>query len=125
MIVAGKDVVDWVESQLGETFLGGEGVGLMRVGNLVAGVVYCNFSKTGCNMHVASVSPYWFTKEFAKVIFAVPFNQWGYERVTALVYEDNPRSWKFIERIGFVLEGVMRGLQPVRVYGLLKSESRW
>lgn len=125
MIVAGKHVVEWVQNEIGEVFLGGEGVGIERDGKLVAGVVYCNFSKTGCNMHVASITPYWFTRDFAKVVFAVPFKQWGFERVTALVYEDNERSWKFLERIGFVLEGKMRGLQPVRIYGLLNSECRW
>ena len=125
MIFASPDVVRWVENELGETYENGAGVGLERGGKMIAGVVYCNHYKTGCYMHVASVSPYWFTKEFSRAVFAIPFIQWGYERVTALVYDDNEKSKHFLERIGFVHEGTMRGTRPVQIYGLLKTECRW
>jgi RimJ/RimL family protein N-acetyltransferase len=125
LIITGRKVVDWVELQLGEKYAIGEGVGIVRNGEIVAGVVYDQFTNNGCNMHVASISDYWFTRKFAAVAFGVPFVQWGYERVTAPIYSDNEKSINFVKRIGFVHEGTLRGHRPVSIYGLLKTESRW
>jgi len=125
LIISGKHVVDWVSAQLGEVYDGGEGLGLLIDGNLRAGVVYNAFGKNNCQMHVASIGPYWFTKEFAKAVFHVPFVQWGYERVTAPIYEENLKSRRFVEKIGFVLEGTMRGSHPVCIYGLLKKDCKY
>lgn len=125
MIVVGRSIVDWVESQLGEVYEGGEGLGLLINGHLKAGIVYNHFAKNGCHIHVASISPYWFTKEFAEMIFSVPFKQWNYERLTAPIYADNAKSRNFVERIGFVHEGTLRGERPVCIYGLLKKECKY
>ena len=125
MIIAGREVVDWVEKELGETFTNAAGIGLVRKGEIVAGVVYESFSRNSCAMHVASKKNYWFTKEFANAAFGVPFVQWDYERVTAPIYSENEQARRFVEKIGFVHEGTLRGTRPVCIYGLLKSESRW
>lgn len=125
MIVANPGVVRWVEHKLGEKFASDYGIGIMRDGKIVGGVAYDVFSKDSCNMHVFADCKHWFTREFAAVAFGIPFTQWGMERVTAPIYADNLRAVNFVKRIGFTLEGTLRGKRPVELYGMLKDECRW
>lgn len=123
--VVGQHVVEWVEKRLGSTFGVAHGLGLEQDGSLIAGVVYNQFMDNGCCIHVAATVKHWFTPKFARSVFSIPFGQWGYERVTGLVYADNIKAMEFDERIGFVREGLMRGARPVVILGMLRSECRW
>jgi len=125
MLVTGQPVVNWVAEKMGAQFPGGHGLGLLRNERLVVGVVYENITVDGCVMHIYSQDKFWFTKEFRSAAFHVPFVQWGLERVTAPVREDNDTCWRFLEKTGWVHEGTLRGSRPTRIYGMLKSECRW
>ncbi|MNO01960.1 putative ribosomal N-acetyltransferase YdaF [compost metagenome] len=59
----------------------------------------------------------------------VYFNDLGFHRITAEVYDYNTRSRKLLERLGFVEEGRLRkarfwngGFHDIIVYGLLAEE---
>lgn len=81
-------------------------IGLERDGDLVAVVVYDNFSSCDCQMHIASDGTgRWMNKELLISAFAYPFAQLGFLRVTALVPESNVKALEFDKNIGFVQEG--------------------
>lgn len=105
-------------------------LGLEKDGELVAGVLFTNYTKAGIVMHVASDgSRHWMTPAFLAAAFRYPFIQLGCRRVTGLVRLDNERAMHFDERLGFRREGVLRagatdGCDMV-LYGMLKSECRF
>lgn len=81
-------------------------IGLERAGALVAVVVFDTFYDSDCMMHVASDgSGHWLNRELLAAVFAYPFCQLGFRRITITVSEDNERALKLDEHLGFVREG--------------------
>jgi RimJ/RimL family protein N-acetyltransferase len=131
-VIYGQDerVCDWVNSRLNENFVGAVGIGLEENGELIAGVVFDNYTKAGINMHVAAVpGRRWMTREYLFRCFAYPFIQLNCLRITGLVREDNLDAQRFNEHLGFKREGLLREAyldkQNVIVYGMLQRECRW
>lgn len=106
-----------------------KGWGFCQNGKLLAGMLFNCFNGHDINMHLASDSPRWCTKNALKLIAHQVYNRWGCERMTALVGRKNKRCRKFVEGIGFKLEGVKRkGAGPASdlcIYGMLKNECKW
>lgn len=131
-VIYGQDerVCQWLNERLDENFVGAIGIGLEENGELIAGVVFDNYTKAGINMHVAAVpGKRWMTREFLFRCFAYPFIQLNCRRITGLVREDNLAAQKFDEHLGFRREGLLRegyldGTNVI-VYGMLKNECRW
>ena len=102
------------------------GIGLADGEEMVAGCVYQNFRGHDIEMVFAAKSPRWATRSNISRFFDYPFLQLGCSRVTAIVLKSNRKSRKFIEGVGFKLEGVARkgfdGIQDACIYGLLRSE---
>lgn len=81
-------------------------IGLEKDGELVAVVVYDNFSSCDCNMHIASDGTgRWMNKSLLLAAFAYPFTQLNLRRVTGLVPAGNAQALAFDEHLGFVREG--------------------
>lgn len=103
-----KRLIAWAEERIG---LGSfrddaRAIGIEKNGVLAGVVVYDTFSPTDCYMHAASDgSGRWLTREFLTHIFAYPFIQCGYLRVTAPVAESNARSIRLNLHLGFRIEG--------------------
>ena len=95
---------------------------------IVAGVLYDNFTRVAIDVHVAAVGKPWLPG-FLRETFRYPFLQLGVRRLTAKVPALNLPSRRFVEALGFVLEGtvrkVLRDGNDCCIYGLLRSECRW
>ena len=132
--IYGQDnrVADFVTSHVDDVeFLGKiNTLGVEQDGELIAGVVFENYTGSSISMHVAALDGRnWLSKEFLFRTFAYPFLQLDCNRVTGLVRADNAKAQKFDEHIGFIKEGVLRkgatdGTDYI-IYGMLKEECRW
>lgn len=81
-------------------------IGLEREGNLVAVVVFDNFSTCDAYMHIASDGTRrWMNKSLLLAAFAYPFIQLKLKRLTGLVLETNENALNFDQHIGFEIEG--------------------
>ncbi|MFZ9326480.1 MAG: GNAT family N-acetyltransferase [Polynucleobacter sp.] len=125
-------VIDWVAKRVEEDGFGSGaiGIGLEEDGELIAGVVFNDYTGPGISMHVAAVpGKRWMTREYLWACFAYPFLQLKCNRVTGLVRTDNIVAQKFDEHLGFKREGVLRracsdGTDMI-VYGMLRDECRF
>jgi RimJ/RimL family protein N-acetyltransferase len=91
-------------------------------------VVYHEYRGNDIQMSCAADSRRWLTHDILRVLFAYPFEQLGVDRVTACVPASNRHTRRFVEGIGFQVEGIMR--QGFRgddcvIYGLLRAECKW
>lgn len=104
-------------------------IGLEKNGELVAVVVFDDFTKVGCHMSVASDgSSHWLNRGYLAALFAYPFVQLKMRRVTAMIGAKNEASRRFVEHIGFKKEGVCpHGLadDDLVIMGLLRAECRY
>ncbi len=101
-------------------------IGYERAGHLRGGVVFTQYSGANIVMACALEAP--LTRMFLRAMFIYPFLQLGCRRMTLLIDEDNKKSIRLVEHVGFKQEGRMREAMPrgdVLVYGLLKSECRF
>lgn len=124
-------IMQFVAARVGEDcFRDYTALGLERDGELVAGVLFTNYTHASILMHVASDgSRHWITPAFLGAVFRYPFIQLGCRRVTGLVRADNFAAQRFDEHLGFRREGMMRegttdGCDLI-LYGMLKSECRF
>lgn len=104
-------------------------MGLEKDGELVAVVVFDNFSAVDCNMHIASDGTgRWMNKELLLSAFAYPFAQLKLNRVTGLVPAKKPEVVAFDQHLGFVIEGLCAKALPdddIVILGLLRSRCRF
>lgn len=132
-VIYGQDkrICTWVAERVAETeFISARGLGLEQGGELIAGVVYENYTGKNITMHVAAVpGKRWLNKDFLYRSFAYPFLQLNCNRVTGLVKADNLEAQKFDEHLGFKREGLLRQAcedgTDLILYGMLKTECRW
>lgn len=125
-------VIDWVAKRVEEDDFGSGavGIGLEEDGELIAGVVFNDYTGPSISMHVAAIpGKRWMTREYLWTCFAYPFLQLKCNRVTGLVRTDNIVAQKFDEHLGFKREGVLRqacsdGTDMI-VYGMLRDECRF
>lgn len=135
-LIYGDDarVVAWAEPIADSRFRpDAKAIGIAADGALVGAFIYDTFSSTGCFMHVASNGrPMWLGRDPAAVltpVFAFPFVQCGFRRVSAVIGEDNTRSQRFVRRLGASLEGRMREAgkdgSDLLLFGMLRRECPW
>lgn len=70
----------------------------------------------------------WATRQFLTSVFWYVFNQLGCSRCTAKVAASNLKAFRMDLRLGFQLEGVIRGAlgdQDICLLGMLREECRW
>lgn len=115
ILAAGYDhlVGEWVAGQiphLGSADALGPFVALgvqSDEGELLAGCVFHHYVPAygTCEITFAAVSPRWATRSIIKRILAVPFEQYGCHRVTAVTPASNARAVKLLQGLGFTKEG--------------------
>jgi RimJ/RimL family protein N-acetyltransferase len=124
-------IAEFVAASVGEHLPFGQysAMGLVRGGELVAGVIYNHWSGSNVAMHIgAKPGKMWLTPEFLFAAFDYPFGEHKLRRVTGLVPKKNLAARQFDEHLGFKLEGSMRHALPhddLLVYGMLARECRW
>jgi len=101
-------------------------IGYERSGVLAGGIVYTQHSHPNIIMAAVLEAP--LTRRFLRALFYYPFLQLGCERITVLIDDNNLKSRRLVEHVGWKLEGRLRRARPggdVLLYGLLREECRW
>ena len=108
------------------------GFGVFTEGGVfVAGVVASNFRGTDCEISMAAETANWARKGIMRIIFEYIFYRNNCNRCTCVVknVRESKRTRRFLEGIGFVLEGNMRraydGQNDALIYGLLREDCRF
>jgi hypothetical protein len=128
-------MAQWMASQLGEnleTFgynSRGEplfqSMGFARDDELMCVCTLYMQTVSGVVASFAATNPRWASKENVAAWGSWIFEQLGKDRVSAMILKSNKRSRKFVEGIGFKVEGKVRKAfkgEDMIVYGLLKQE---
>jgi hypothetical protein len=93
-------------------------------------VVFTNFTSQNVDLNIAAKKDFWRCPKSVistfNGIFSYTFHTIKAARVTALIADSNRKSKKFVEHMGFTLEGVMRKAsnnnEDVCIYGFLADE---
>ena len=125
-------VAEWVRLRAPHAETGFEkyvAIGVEDGGELVAGCVYNDYYPL-VSMHVsiASSTPKWCNRRILKAFFDYPFNQMKVKRLTAYTGSRMVSVRKFLERLGFRQEGIVRqgfADDDAVIYGMLKHECPW
>lgn len=140
MLVYGHDeyVANWVAERLRlRPYEKGlfRAIGVTDNHQLIAGIVYNNFILDSkgrpllIEMTIASVDKHWCTRHNLKELFAYPFIHLGVKRVQATCSRKAKRVRKFLQRLGFRLEGIMREGCPTggdaAHFSMLHNECTW
>ncbi|PZU85222.1 MAG: hypothetical protein DI528_12870 [Shinella sp.] len=127
-----QDLIAWAVERIGgyEFRPDAKAIGVQSDEHLVGVVVFDNHSPGSCCISVASDgSSRWLNRVFLIHVFAYPFIQLQYRRLTALISESNAPSIRFCESCGFQREGILRegapGGEDMLVYGLLRRDCRF
>ena len=110
MIVFGDHIARWVAERTGGMYFdgSGHGVGWLKNGELVAGVLFDNFTGKSVQMHVAAVGKNWLVGEFLRFCFRYPFDQMKVRKVIGLVDSTNADALRFDLHLGFHQEAVIK-----------------
>lgn len=105
-------------------------IGLERDEELVAGVVYEDYTGKAVQAHIAGKpGRKWMTPRFLWAIFYYPFKQLGVDRIYCFVSSSNAESMRLAEHLGFkvhsVLEGAARDGNDMIIYSLHRDECRF
>lgn len=87
-------------------------VAVLRDNNIAAVVAWDNYRGRDIEATFAASTPRWATRQTIRDLLLYPFGQLKVARVTAMVHKSNKRSRRFIEGIGFHLEGKHRHAGP-------------
>lgn len=106
------------------------GLGLVRDGEMVAGVLYKDFTGGSVWMHVAAQpGARWMTRDYLRYCFAYPFNEMKVNQILGWVEADNADARRFNEHLGFkaqhTLQGAGRNAADVIIYAMTRKECRY
>lgn len=104
--------------------------GVMRQGKIIAGVIF-HHACIGENVWwtIYSIDKHWCTRRIIKEFMREAFEFLKCRRINLLVDEDNQDCLKFVTRLGFRIEGLLRQFREsgknCYILGLLKSENKY
>lgn len=132
-LVYGRDreIADWVclhAPHAEKGFRDYVAVGVERDGSLIAGWVFTDYHGHSIQVSMASTTPKWASRRMLNAIFVYPFVQLECKRLTACTGKSMTHVRQFLERLGFVEEGVVRNGfadDDCVIYGMLKEECKW
>lgn len=111
MLTFGEHVCEWLAPRTGGSYYkgSGQGIGLEKDGELIAGVMFDNCTGRSVQMHVAAIpGRRWMTKEYLRVCFDYPFRQLGVCKIIGLVDSTNQDAMRFDLHLGFIEEAVIK-----------------
>lgn len=126
-----KRLLPWAEDRIGIGRFRRDAysIGLERDGELVAVVVFDNFSAVDAQMHIASDGTgQWMSKTLLLAAFSYPFVQLRLNRVTGVVPAKKTEAIAFDEHLGFVREGYCPKSLPdddIVILGMLRETCRF
>lgn len=121
-------ICQWVAVRTGASITNGKAIGVIDGDRLIGAVAYSNWRGCDVEMLCAAESKKWMSRGNLRAFFHYPFEQLGCLRVTAIVDKKNKKSRRFVEKVGFKLEGVHpRALEgrDACSYGMLKRHCKW
>lgn len=130
-LIVGDGVIDWVAKRTNEygRFGGGTAIGWQKDGEIVAGVVYCDWNGVNVVCHIASDgSKTWLTRHYLRTIFDYPYNQLNCNRITVEIGEGNAASLNLAMKLGFTVEARLSQAHPtgdLLILRLWKSDCQW
>lgn len=102
--------------------------GVISANGQLTGAMIFNGLNEG-NVEVSLFAPRSITRGVLRVAASYIFGTLGCNRVTARTRASNLRACRFIEKVGFQREGVLRAYykdgEDAILYGLTKSDNRW
>lgn len=119
----------WVCEKAGGTWHPNRGsaIGLIKDGDLVAGVLYEDWNGANLMCHIRGEKG-WADRKFLRIMFDYPFNQIGAKRLTAPISSTNKRAIEFVQRLGFVLECVLAQATPdgdMHIYRIFREDCKY
>lgn len=104
--------------------------GDIKNAKLVAGVVFNEFRPPqDVRGHIAVADKGWANKEVLREIFAFPFEELGFHRITAVISKKNKKAQNIVRKMGFKYEGNLRQAMAdgddAIIYGILKEQCKW
>lgn len=115
-------------AQVGGTFHSGTGVGSLRDGQLVGGVLFEDYNGASMMIHAAGSDSRWLTRQFLRVMFSYAFEQVKVRKLIAPVASGNTHCQQFIKSVGFVHEATLGDAHPdgaLILFTMTKSQCRW
>jgi hypothetical protein len=103
-------------------------VSVTSEGNLLGGVVFDGYLERSIQMHVASFSPTWLSRDFLWAAFDYPFNQLGVEVIFGPIASTNAHALRFDHKIGFTEHTRLLGAVPggdLIILSMYRHECRW
>lgn len=132
MLIFGRDreLAQWAAPRLGYKEFGPcVAIGVAHKNEIVAVAIYNNYRHPSIEITFVTSSPRWASAGAIRAIFKYPFYQIGCSRVTAITEDGNNSARKFLIRLGFKQEGILRCAfhdSDGIVYGILREEAaRW
>lgn len=120
----------WVYARVGGHYIPGSAAAIGRIENnrIVGGILYEDNNGANVVCHIASEGRRWLDRTFLWMIFDYPFRQLGVKRMTAPVVSNNERAKRFVEKLGFEAEAILRDAHPdgdIIIYCLTAANCRW
>lgn len=92
-------------------------------------ILFNDWDEKNVNIHVASISPKWATREVLRTAFTYAFLELDVQRITGMVREKNTKARAMNLRLGFKQEGELRQYYDTGesdiIYGMTKDECKW
>jgi RimJ/RimL family protein N-acetyltransferase len=125
-----EEVARWIMEVIGTPYYGYRTAGLVRDGEIIAGILCDRFGIRECQMHIATKEgSHWATRDNCAIAFGYVFNYLRRERVTVETPVSNTRMVRVNDHLGFMREGVKRCVTAdggdAIIFGMLKDECRW
>jgi hypothetical protein len=121
----------WVTEKSGGKYAqGATGIGLIKDGELVVGIMYDGFTGAGGSIMMSSRcdNPKATSRWFYWAIFDYPFNQLGVKKCNVLVHENNDRALKLNIKLGFIRDTDLKDYFPdgdAILLSMYKKDCRW
>ncbi|CAB5228667.1 hypothetical protein UFOVP1545_13 [uncultured Caudovirales phage] len=124
----GARIGQWVADKLGTVYSpnSSAAIGLVKDGNVVAGVIYENWNRRSVVTHIAIEGR--LTRSFLYAIFHHPFVTCGVNKIISAVNDTNTKSVLMVENMGFIAEGRLKDCSPdgdIILYTMQKSDCRF
>jgi hypothetical protein len=98
-------ISQWVAERAGCSIPNmGSAIGQFSGEDIVAGVMYENFTGASVTATIAVEPGTILNKDFMRLIFEYPFKQLGVKKMFAIVSDANEKSINFVTRCGFIEE---------------------
>lgn len=101
---------------------------LLNATGVVGVVVFSDFTKTTCNIHV--YTPKCLNRKTLRLMLAYPFNQLKLKKIFGTIQSNNTNASRNAEKIGFTLDNTIKDYYAtgvdMLVYALTKEQaSKW